>query len=150
MISRACTGLLRSSRWAGNKNLYGEISSNLRCSSSSTRLWSTPLAKNIAEAIAVSQSATPSNHSLILILDHRPNLHSIVHAAMPHLPRRRLLHPRQGPIWPKGRLHYLAGDLPGLWRASRHMDGRGMDGAGQDQPWGGNDGGGTRKGNFDG
>lgn len=52
MISRACTGLLRSSRGVGNRSLHSGISSNLRYSSSSTRLWSTPLAKNIAEAIA--------------------------------------------------------------------------------------------------
>lgn len=67
MISSACRRLLRSLRCFGNGNLRNGISSSLRCSSSSTRLWSTPLAKNIAEAIAVSQSAALPNHALILI-----------------------------------------------------------------------------------
>lgn len=76
---------------------------SIRWASTAGRQWSTPLAKNIAEAIAVSRQFSECDTRLIKStnLDYWTYFSRSLHAPMSHFSGRRLLHvshSRQGPI----------------------------------------------------
>lgn len=61
-------------------------------STESGHQWSTPLAKQLAEAITVRSLSENPDQSLIHSTDYRPNPRGVVYAAMPHFRFRWLLH----------------------------------------------------------
>ena len=97
----------------------------IRWSASHTRQWSTPLAKSLAEAVAVCTSwLTYLLQLLTTIQDNRPYSRRCVHASMPHFCKRRILYKasrRSWSIWPKRRLCHIPRNFPGIRRASRSM-----------------------------
>lgn len=83
--------------------------------------WSTPLAKQLAEAITVRLSKILQLMSADDSIDHRSSPCRLVHATSPDLRPRRLLHRslviRQRPIRCKRRLCDIARNQSNIWRA---------------------------------
>lgn len=95
-----------------------------RWSSGTTRKWSTPLAKTIADAVEVSQSrlscqCLPPNYPP----GYRPNIRSSIHAPSAHIRPRGLLHNNANsrPVRSRRRLHHLPRNQPNLWRTMWNM-----------------------------
>ena len=101
--------------------------------SSTTRQWSTPLARNIAEVIQVNIQSL--YFEIVLIgLDYRADLNCGLYAPMPYFTRRRLLHDqesRPGSIRADGGFYNLTGNFTSLWRAHWNMVSGRMDCTGQ-------------------
>ena len=103
-----------------------------RLLSTESRQWSTPLAKQLSEAITVCLLANEAILSNKL-LGYGSDSLGILYADVFDLRSRRLLHfgatwPRS--IRPKGRLYNVTRDIPDIWGADWHMVCYRMDGTG--------------------
>jgi hypothetical protein len=139
MITRAARGGLTSSSAATKlaRPVWSSCQSYRRFTATAAkrdeeRKWSTPLAKQLTEAINVSfASCSPYKYRLTRLPDHRTSTSSQLYAHVSYFRHWRLLHRcysgRSRPVWQKGRFHYFARDFANIWRADWHLVRRGMD-----------------------
>lgn len=118
---------LRSPAFLRSRSSYSAV----RWSSSEARQWSTPLAKQLSEAITVPQTSERPQPNTNLSPGYGTNSTRLIHANVLDIRPRRLLHfqtGRAGPIWTKGRFHYLTGDITNIWGIDRYLVRSRMDG----------------------
>jgi hypothetical protein len=120
--------------------VHGECMRFVRCNSTKAgRQWSTPLARQLGEAIAVCLDTLfrfmcTSN----LNTDNWPDFPGGIHATMPHISQWRVLHTkaqRTRSVWPEGRLYNVTGDISNVWRTTWHLVCCGMDGPREKKQW---------------
>jgi hypothetical protein len=123
--------------------------SSLRWSSSEARKWTTPLAKQLSEAITVWCSCVHPFDWIFLTIftGYRSNSFGSIHADVLNIRPGWILYVRRGrtrPVRAKGRFHYIAGNFPDIWGAHWNMVPDRMDGtrtkesgcrAGRDWTW---------------
>jgi hypothetical protein len=116
---------------------YGVPCKAVRWSSTESRQWSTPLAKQLSEAITVQISTgtllcTPAN----TLSGYRTNSSCFLHADVLNVRSGWILHVqarRTRSIRTKRRLYYISRDIADIWRAYWNMVRGRMDGSGQEE-----------------